>query len=145
MSRPAPFSLRLTPDERQQAVKKAYVDSGYEEAHAETLSVEAVSSGIRFMFSEAALASPAIFDLAQERGEYFIKLNTRHPAYKNFIELLREDDASEDSPALVALKLLLTAWARMEDEATDRELDMLQDTRLSWGRIARDFMREIEN
>ncbi|MBS8225753.1 ATP-binding protein [Vannielia litorea] len=134
-----------TEDERRQAVKKAYLDSGYDEAHAETLSIEAVSSGIRYMFSEAALSSPAIFDLAQERGEYFIKLNTRHPAYKNFIELLREDEASEDSPALVALKLLLTAWARMEDEATDRELDMLQDVRLSWGQIARDFMREIDS
>ncbi|NOE43849.1 ATP-binding protein [Ruegeria sp. HKCCD7319] len=134
-----------TEDERRQAVKQAYLDSGYEEEHAEALSVEAVSSGIRYMFSEAALSSPAIFDLAQERGEYFIKLNTRHPAYKNFIELLREGDDEEDTPALVALKLLLTAWARMEDEANDRELDQLQDTRITWGQIARDFMREIES
>lgn len=134
-----------TEDERRLAVKQAYLDSGYEEEHAEALSVEAVTSGIRYMFSEAALSSPVIFDLAQERGEYFIKLNTRHPAYKNFIELLRGDEAVEDAPALVALKLLLTAWARMEDEATDHELDQLQDIRLAWGQIARDFMREIEN
>ena len=134
-----------TDEERRQVVKQAYLDTGYDASHADVLAVEAVSSGIRYMFSEAALTSPAIFDLTQERGEYFIKLNTRHPAYKNFIELLQDDKSNEDSPALVALKLLLTAWARMEDEATDLELDAIQDIRLSWGRIARDFMREIGN
>lgn len=135
---------KATDEERQAAIKQAYVDSGYEDEHAEVLSVEAVSSGIRYMFSEAELSSSAIFDLSQERGEYFIKLNTRHPAHKNFIELLRDENASDDSPALVALKLLLTAWARMEDEAGGRDLEALQDTRLAWGQIARDFMREIE-
>jgi hypothetical protein len=130
-------------DERKTVIKNAYVESGYDEGHADALAVEAVSSGVRYMFTEASLSSPAIFDLAQERGEYFIKLNTRHPAFKNFIELMQDDDGDEEAPALVGLKLLLTAWARMEDEASDRELDVLQDIRLSWGQMARDFLREL--
>ena len=61
---------------------------------------------------------------------------------EHFIELLRNEDSSSDSPALKGLKLLLTAWARMEDEVSDRNLEILQDTRINWGRIARDFLRE---
>lgn len=50
-----------------------------------------------------------------------------------------------ESPALKGLKLLLTAWARMEDEATgDRKIE-LDDTRAEWGRIARDFLREADD
>ena len=65
-----------------------------------------------------------------------------NPAHEHFIELLRKEDGTSDTPALRGLKLLLTAWARMEDEATERDLEVLQDTRNDWGRIARDFIRE---
>ncbi|WP_181893071.1 ATP-binding protein [Falsiruegeria mediterranea] len=132
-----------TNEQREEALRQAYLDSGYTEEHATQLAVEFVDSGIRYAFTEASLSSPAIFDLSSDRGEYFIKLNTKHPAYGNFIELLKEDGKDADSPALVALKLLLTAWARMEDEADDKQLELLQDVRIEWGKIARDFLREL--
>ncbi|WP_170427215.1 ATP-binding protein [Ruegeria arenilitoris] len=132
-------------EQRQEALRRAYLDSGYTEEHATQLAVEFVDSGIRYAFTEASLNSPAIFDLSSDRGEYFIKLNTRHPAYGSFIELLKEDGKDSDSAALVALKLLLTAWARMEDEANEKQLELLQDVRIEWGKIARDFLRELED
>lgn len=128
--------------ERIEALKNAYEDAGYDPAHTEALSVSAVQTGLRFVFAEAPLASPAIFDWEQRRGEYFIKLNTKHPAYKNLIELVRSSDDDEDSPALVGLKLLITAWARMEDEEeNERKLEALQDVRMAWGQIAREYLR----
>ena len=128
--------------ERQESVREHLKEGGLEEGAADTIAVESVSKNIRYYFTYTKLNSSAIFDISEDRGEFFIKLNTNHPAHKHFIELLRHDDSASDSPELKGLKLLLTAWARMEDEATDRDLEHLQDTRNDWGRIARDFIRE---
>ena len=72
----------------------------------------------------------------------FIKINLNHPAYESFFEILNsKDQEGEDSTTLTGLKLLLTAWARMEDEASEQMLEQLQDIRIEWGKIARDFLR----
>jgi hypothetical protein len=56
-------------------------------------------------------------------------------------ELLRQENADTDTPALMALKLLLCAWARLEDEAGEQRRQRFEDTRLDWGRQARDFLQ----
>lgn len=132
-------------EEREKSIENAMKDAGVDDNRAKQIAVETVSSGIRYIFSSGKLNSSAIFDLSQEYGEYHIKLNTEHPAHEHLIELLRDEDTGKDTPALIGLKLLLTAWARMEDEATDRELERLQDTRYQWGRLARDFLREVDD
>lgn len=129
-------------EEKKNAIKEHLIEGGCDEEAAEAIAVESVSNDVRYHFAHTKLNSAAIFDVVSERGESFIKLNTNHPAHEHFIELLRNEDGSGDTPALKGLKLLLTAWARMEDEATERDLEKLQDTRADWGRIARDFIRE---
>lgn len=43
------------------------------------------------------------------------------------------------------LKLLLAAWARYEDEQPDgKRRQDTQDTRVDWGRIARQFLEQEE-
>ena len=44
--------------------------------------------------------------------------------------------------ASAALKLILAAWARMEDEAPDSELRKLQKIRREWGDMAEYFLPE---
>ena len=65
-----------------------------------------------------------------------------HPAHDELWALLESENKkeAEDSPSLKGLKLILAAWARLEDEASGDELTNLQDIRLSWGKIARDFL-----
>ncbi|MNF11731.1 hypothetical protein D3C80_2130070 [compost metagenome] len=62
-----------------------------------------------------------------------------------------ERDASEDdneelrrrlTNAADGLKLLLSAWARYEDEQPDGpRRNAAQETRADWGRLARQFMQ----
>jgi len=43
------------------------------------------------------------------------------------------------------LKLLLAAWARYEDEQPEgKRRQELQDTRVEWGKIARQFLESEE-
>jgi hypothetical protein len=143
-------NMTASDTEKIGAVTEALVDSGVDEENAHRIAVASVEKKLRYFFVRAELASPAIFDVQEKSGELFIKMNTRHPAYEHVFEVLEESNDSEDdgeeekseSPALTGLKLLLTAWARMEDEATEQELERLQDVRINWGKIARDFLRE---
>jgi hypothetical protein len=66
-----------------------------------------------------------------------------------------EELSGEESPeelrrrlarAAFAFKMLLFAWARMEDQRyTQESVDHFDDLRNDWGRIARDFFRDYGN
>ena len=82
-----------------------------------------------------------------------ITLNANHPAYKNLIEVLEEEVEGVDietlrsrlTNSLDGLKLLLMAWARYEDEQPDGpRRNRAQDTRVDWGRVARQFLEGEE-
>ena len=82
-----------------------------------------------------------MFDIRSKAGKLFVILNDMHPAKEGLFELLNEND-EDSSRALKALKLLLEAWARLEDEAEAKQRQVLADVRADWGRIARDFLQE---
>jgi hypothetical protein len=121
---------------------------------AEKLAAQIVGRGLKYDFQVAGLAtSPAFFDVQSRGGNIIITLNTRHPAYSRLIEVLEDDveEVSEDelrNRLLLAsdgLRLLLSAWARYEDEQPDGKRRMAaQDARWDWGRVARDFLDDDE-
>lgn len=128
--------------ERQNELAEELVADGVSEGEAERIAVEYVTKNLKYLFQEAPVPGPVVFDVKSKAGTIIILVNTEHPAREHLFELLKEADPRADSPTLKALKLLLTAWARLEDEATDQRRQFLQDTRLDWGRIARDFLQE---
>ena len=84
-------------------------------------------------------------------GSLLIGLNTNHPAYDHLVTLLESSEDDNDVDALKrrlrksfeALKLLLEAWARYEDELTDGiKKERAQEARLDWGRVAKQFFRQ---
>jgi len=108
-----------------------------------------IHDGIKYVFAEASLDSPAFFSVVPRGGAIIVTLNTSHPAYANLVDVLEEDTlgsstnelASRLTRARYGLKLLLTAWARYEDEQPDgRPRTFAQDARADWGRIARQFL-----
>lgn len=109
---------------------------------------------IKYQFIEGNFESPAFFSVAPVGGKIIIKLNTSHPAYSQFVEILNDDidpEISKDSlqtrllDAKNGLKLLLMAWARYEDEQPDGRLKkVVKDARSDWGRMATAFM-EIDD
>ena len=118
---------------------------GLDPQTAREIAVSYVKRKIKFLFRHADFPGFSVFDVTSKAGVIIITINTKHPAHAHLFELLREGEAdTPESPALQGLKLLLTAWARMEDEASgDRKVE-LEDIRGEWGRIARDFLKEAD-
>ncbi len=119
---------------------------------ADELGKELFESPSKFQIVTASLQTRAFFSVSPVGGKIIIKLNTQHPAYEQFVEVLSGYiDPDTEKGELVkrlrkakdGLKLLLMAWARFEDEQPDGRLkDKVQDARVDWGKMAAEFMRE---
>ena len=78
-----------------------------------------------------------------------VTLNIRHPLYNRLIGILDKDDHIErksetDTERLekanIALRVLICAWARMEDEASLKYKETCEQVRFTWSQIARGFL-----
>ncbi len=138
--------------ERKEALKQELVDAGLSDQQAGDLAAKTIESGIKYTFAEADLEGRSFFTVRPVAGEIVIKININHPAYRNLVEVLEEEQLDEETTeaqlrdrlqrANRGLKLLLMAWARYEDEQiTDREREQIQDIRTDWGRVAYRFLR----
>jgi hypothetical protein len=139
----------LPPEQRQAEIERTLVDEGVPEETAKELAATTVSDGLKYVFAEADLETYAFFTVKQRGGAMVITLNTNHPAYHHLVEVLQRDETTSDTGKLQnrlgraadGLKLLLSAWARYEDEQTDsRRRQQVQDARSDWGRMARRFL-----
>jgi hypothetical protein len=142
----------LPPDERKGIIEETLVDEGVTQDQAQELAAKTVSDGLKYLFAPAPLETSAFFSVKPRGGAILITLNTSHPAYDNLVELLDQEVEGVDPDTLRSrlaksaegLKLLLTAWARYEDEQPDGiRKNRAQEARADWGRIARQFY-EIE-
>ena len=138
--------------ERAEVLKQELVDTGLSEQQAGELAARTIESGIKYTFAEANLEGRSFFTVKPVAGDIVIKININHPAYRNLVEVLEEEELDENTAeselrlrlqrANRGLRLLLMAWARYEDEqVTDHEREQLQDIRTDWGRVAYRFLR----
>ena len=139
----------LPVEQRREAIHDTLIDQGVSEQKADELTGQTLDNGLKYLFATADLETSAFFSVKPKGGALIITLNTRHPAYDNLVDILEENvegvDATELRERLIkalgGLKLLLTAWARYEDELPDgSRRTAAQDTRSDWGRIARQFL-----
>jgi hypothetical protein len=133
---------KLPKAERVKELSDELVSEGVPEAVAEPLAVEYVNLNVKFLFQSAEIPGTAMFDVRLKAGTIIVLINSKHPAQEHFFDLLKVEGADADTPAQKAVKLLLSAWARLEDESagTGRK-QMLEDARSDWGRLARDFLQ----
>lgn len=109
------------------------------------LAGQIINTKVKFVFQKSALPGAAFFDIKSTGGLLVIVINTNHPASKHLFQLLEEDPQDPSKlEALIALKLMLFAWARLEDEAPFATKQKLEDIRHDWGRAARDFIQVSE-
>lgn len=143
---------KMSVDQRKEAIHDSLIDEGVAEKEAEELAGHTVDNGLKYVFAKADLQTSAFFSVKLKGGAMIITLNTSHPAYDNLVDILEEDvegvEASELrdrlTKALGGLKLLLTAWARYEDEEPDGNRRIAaQETRNDWGRIAWRFLNRM--
>lgn len=140
----------LSEDEVVEEIQTRLEKQGVDEDTIEEVTGDVVDHGLKFSFVEKPLAGPGIFSVEPTAGAILIGLNKDHLAYNELFssldleneEELEEKEAAEKlKDANDALKLLLEAWARMEDEATPEEKHQYRDIRTNWGMIARDFLK----
>jgi len=140
--------VETPPEVREEEIKEELVEQGVTRTIAEELAATTVGRGLKYTFAHASSSSAAFFDVTSRGGAIIITLNTSHPAYEHLIEVLEDDFDEADLEALKlrlirardGLKLVLTAWARYEDEQPDKQRTRIQDSRWDWGRMARDFL-----
>lgn len=134
----------LTEEEKAEQLQEEFESFEIEVAEARELAIDVARSDVKFVFTEGRVPGHVMFDTYGRAGKLFVKLNDSHPAKEWLFELLDVED-SNASRALKSLKLLLEAWARLEDEAEAKRRQVLADIRSDWGRIARDFLQEAED
>lgn len=144
---------QLPKEERKQVIQETLMEDGITALQAELIATTTVDEGLKYIFAEVALDTPAFFSVKPKGGTIIVELNTRHPAYKNLVEVLEENIEDTDivilrtrlGNSLKALKLLFMAWARYEDEQPEgMRKQNAQDARMDWGRLARRFLENEE-
>ena len=140
----------LPDEQRKSQIEHELADQGLPYEAAKDLAARTVSDWLKYVFVDSDLETPAFFSVRQKGGSIIITLNTSHPAYSSLVEVLESDPGEETADELrhrlngaaEGLKLLLMAWARYEDEQPDgMRRERAQETRVDWGRLARQFLR----
>lgn len=139
------------PDEkRKKEVQDLLVQLGETNSAAKFAVETAFNAGLKYIFTQSDMESPAFFTVKPKGGEVIISLNMNHPAYHKLFEVLDDDVKSESieelkqrlTTARDALKLLLMAWARYEDEQPDgSSRTRAQQMRFDWGVVASEFLQ----
>lgn len=143
----------IPPAERQEGLTAQFVDDGHTEDDARDIAEQVVSQGSGYKFGSKYLDGSQMFSVRSNQGVLHIYLNTEHAIYDLLSHI--EDDSPSALKAgdplfesVVAIRLLLSAWARMEDQTDARNDRMrIQNTAQDWGRHAEKMlshMRERE-
>ena len=129
-------------------------DSSYSD-DAKSSIIEDVMHGHRCSIVCINLDTSAFFSIERKSSQMILKLNTEHPLYSDLFgvydDILSDGvDLSESKvlsiTAFESLKLILQAWARMEDEALSAtERSNYRKVRENWGRMLDDFAKSNED
>ena len=141
----------LDKESQRKQLAESLKKDGLDEDLIEHLTGEIIDLDYNTVFAEKKMDTSAFFSVEQQIGSLIIFLNESHVAFKHLFSVLEkaELDGGEMSKqqlqrkathASAALRLVLAAWARLEDEAPDSELKKLQRVRRDWGDMADYFL-----
>ena len=130
----------IATEERVAGLTDQYIASGQSEDEARELAKMLVEDELSYQFQPSQLDAYQMFNVRSNHGVLHINLNTEHPIYDliSHVEDRLNADCDENDPAfqaIVALRLLLSSWARMEDQTQSREeRARIQHIAMTWGR-----------
>jgi hypothetical protein len=136
-----------TKEQRLKLMMDRLIAGGMDAKTAKEMATISIDRNISTVITaEEIKSNPIFFDIRIVEGQYQIIINKSHPAYLDFFNLLEKesDGKSVNEPSSDrAIKLMLAAWACLEDDAsTDNSeyANHLQDIRLRWGQLFRDLL-----
>ena len=128
------------PEEQVRGLTSAFVEAGQDEREAQEAAKIIVEEGLAYVFTPEQLDGFQMFSVRNVAGHYQIRLNTDHKIYGliRFLEDSMPDSADPQSPhyqAIVAIRLMLSSWAKMETDIEARaERARVQEIARDWGR-----------
>lgn len=130
----------LTPQEKTDHLTQRLTELGSDPDDAREIAVSHIQSGMKYIFQQQPYEGPSFFSVSSRGGSIIVTVNKKHPVSTYLIGLLEESENTTSDKALLALKLMLCAWARLEDETQNPKLkERYVDFRDSWGRLTKDF------
>ena len=131
---------QIPPEVREASLTDQFIESGQADQDARKLAKRLVEEDLSYQFNSTQLDGFQMFNVRSNQGVLHINLNTDHPVYDllKHIEGRLDENGDENDPAfqaIVAIRLLLSSWARMEDQTESREeRTRIQDISMNWGR-----------
>ena len=138
-------------DERREGLAEQFKSLGQAADDARELASRLVDEDLSYQFNSSQLDGYQMFNVRSNQGVLHINLNTDHPIYDLLKHLDRRlgGDAGAGDPvflATVAMRLLLSSWARMEDQTESTlERRRIQDTAINWGRQVDKFISQLRD
>jgi len=138
-------------EERIKGITNELIESGRSSEEAHEIAKTIVTERLSYQFLSRQLDGYQMFSVRSVGGVLHIYLNTDHPIYDflRHVEDELSDKVKETDPAyqsIVAIRLLLSSWARMEDHTENKEERMrIQEIAREWGKhVAKflDYLRE---
>jgi hypothetical protein len=144
----------LSEEERRLALRENLTKQGMDRDLIDHLEGKLIDSEYKIAFSERPMDSEAFFSVQHEIGSLIVFANESHAAFRHLFaaldsaelkgeELSKEAIQERAIHASQTVKLLLGAWARYEDEASDDEKRKLLKVRREWGSMAQSLMDDF--
>ena len=131
----------LTVQEKTEDLTLRLTELGSSPDLAREVAVSHIESGLKYIFQQQPYQGPSFFSVSSRGGSIIVTVNQEHPVSTYLIGLLEQSENDTSNKALLALKLMLCSWARLEDETQNQQLRQRYiDFRDSWGRLAKDFI-----
>ncbi len=136
-------------NQREDGLKAQFISYGQAEQDAQDLARMLVQEDLSYQFTSRNLPGYQIFNVERKEGVLLIELNTDHPVYDllRHVEGRLDEEGDESDPAfqsIVAIRLLLSSWARMEDQTeSDPDRRHIQHIAMDWGRQVDKFISQL--
>ena len=137
----------VDPDEKEAALAQHFEQGDRDAETARQYASLIVARDDWYAFDHRKLYGHQMFGVDSVKGVLVVSLNINHEL-SDFLDVLEEQINDLDDPlarrAAVALRTLLLAWARLQDDtAENRHRAELEDIAAQWGRHARNFLPAI--
>ena len=134
--------IEMPQDDRESAIsidlERDNVPNHQQRAH------EIVEENRPYEFVDLNGYGSVMFTVESGPGVLYVKLNINHALY-DLLSFLREQNNEQGAhEAAVAIRVLLLAWARMEDQTHDAgQRADVQDVAIRWGRVAKEVLAQV--